>query len=259
MRRAGILAIVGFFAAAVLAQSEGRPPQTPRDRDMPGFRTESSPDTVLAGWLLTDNEKEVAFSEIGVQKATNPEVKAFATKMVQDHRAMISKLQRFSPRISTEPGLGSPGKGNEGAGEGSRPPGGQENPPSGSNPPGSGSNPPGRGMGSEGARGGPPGRGLGDSLDVVGLKKELNDACLASAKKELDAKSGAEFDKCFMMGQVMGHVAAVDTLTVFKNRASPELAQAINEALTTVKGHLEHAKTLAKKLDGDRSGDAHGK
>ena len=61
------------------------------------------------------------------------------------------------------------------------------------------------------------------------------------------------------MGQVMGHAVAVDTLTVFKNRASPELAQAITEALTTVKAHLEEAKTLAKQLDGGRSGDTQGK
>jgi predicted outer membrane protein len=240
-----------------------------------------------------DNEKAIAISELGIQRAGSPEVKQFATQMVQDHRTMIGKLQKFYPRISTSnapgagtgPGVGEegqrpgrtppesgrpggtpPGTPSEGARPGGTPPG---TPPEGgrpgATPPGTppeggrpGSTPPEGGRQglppseapSEGAGRNPTGNNV--TLDPVNLKMELKEQCLSSARSELEQKSGAEFDKCFMGMQVMEHVAAVDTLTVFQKRASPELAQTLTEALTTVQAHLEHARSLAKKLDGNR-------
>jgi putative membrane protein len=95
------------------------------------------------------------------------------------------------------------------------------------------------------------------SLDIIALKKELGRQCLASAKRELEQKSGAEFDKCYMYSQVGAHMGAVDTLTVFQNHASGEFKDMLAEGLPVVKGHLDHARSLAKKLDGgsaDKSG-----
>jgi predicted outer membrane protein len=86
-------------------------------------------------------------------------------------------------------------------------------------------------------------------INFIALKRELGEKCLATAKRELEQKKGAEFDQCYMFQQVMMHHHAKDTMEVFKNHASPELRQLIEEGLETVEMHLEHAKKLAKKVD----------
>src|SRR6185312_13484256 len=62
---------------------------------------------------------------------------------------------------------------------------------------------------------------------VLGLKREIADQCLASAHRELDSKSGKEFDECYIGMQIGAHMYVVDAMTVFQRHASPELKQAI--------------------------------
>lgn len=93
------------------------------------------------------------------------------------------------------------------------------------------------------------GRGAG-ALDHVGLLRELGDECLKSTRKELEAKQGAEFDRCYV-GMVIGsHLGAVDLLTVLERHASSSLKGALASAEQAVAGHLEHARTLAHELEG---------
>ena len=63
-------------------------------------------------------------------------------------------------------------------------------------------------------------------------------------------KSGAEFDQCYMFGQVMAHMGMVDALTVFAKHASPEFRQKLDKALQTTKRHLAEAQQIAESLEG---------
>jgi hypothetical protein len=66
-------------------------------------------------------------------------------------------------------------------------------------------------------------------FDHAGLIRELAAKCLASESKQLTAKPAAEFDRCFVMMQLAAHSKGVDTLAVFRSRATPGLAKVLDE------------------------------
>src|SRR5688572_21448720 len=67
-----------------------------------GATSARADDRLLASWLLVDNENEIALAELAKQRASDPEVKAFAQKMIDDHRQMATKLMAHAG--STAPG-----------------------------------------------------------------------------------------------------------------------------------------------------------
>ena len=69
-------------------------------------------------------------------------------------------------------------------------------------------------------------------------------------KRELEPKQGADFDRCYTFMAVGAHMHAADTMEVFRNYSSDKLGAVISEGEKTVKMHLDHAKQLAKKLEG---------
>lgn len=96
-------------------------------------------------------------------------------------------------------------------------------------------------------------------LNLVRLKQQLGQQCVASAEEELNQKDGAEFDKCFVGMQIAMHMQMLDTLKVFSRYASEELDEIIEEAEQTNEEHLERAKKLIKQLDDDHDSATTGK
>jgi putative membrane protein len=88
-------------------------------------KTESTPDTLAttppataatpmatdAGWtdanvvdvLTVANQGEVDYSQIGVDKATNPAVKQYAQQMVKDHAAMVDAVKSLATKLNLMP------------------------------------------------------------------------------------------------------------------------------------------------------------
>jgi predicted outer membrane protein len=81
------------------------------------------------------------------------------------------------------------------------------------------------------------------------IKHEIADQCLASTRRELESKSGSEFDECYVGMQVGAHMKMADALTVLERHASPELQPVLRKGLETVRTHLDHAKKVKKSLD----------
>ncbi len=50
----------------------------------------------LAEWISDGNKGEIALGRLASQKATSPEVKQFAQRMVTAHTAFLKKLQKFT-------------------------------------------------------------------------------------------------------------------------------------------------------------------
>ncbi len=215
-----ILTASGTAFAAIASQQQ--PPQQPPPKSSatqePASASAKQSDNVLATWLLVSNNNEVALAEIAQQRAENPEVKQFAQKMVTDHRQMGQKLQPFASdalsaaRAGAAPTGGADGKPQEASASKT---------------------------------------GAADQLDHVALLKELGDQCLSSARKELEEKQGAEFDRCFMGMAVGGHMKVNDMMVVFQRHATGDLKNVIMEGQKTVEMHLQHAKELSKKLQGE--------
>jgi len=88
-------------------------------------------------------------------------------------------------------------------------------------------------------------------LNWVSIHKQLADQCLATAKQELGAKEGAELEKCYLGGQIMGHMKALDEIKVLRNYASAELRSELDACSQGCTEHLKEAKVLAKKMEGD--------
>jgi predicted outer membrane protein len=213
-------------------------------------------DVLLATWLAVGSDNEIALSQLAVQRSTNPEVKAFAQKMIDDHRQMLSKLRTHAPGFTARSGdLQPPGEARA-----KERPAGETDPnrrdpatdPTRRDP---ATDPTGR---DTTGRTDPAGRDatsrdVGGSIDTIALVQDLGRECLQSAKRELESKSGAEFDKCYVGMAIGEHMKANDMMTVFQRHASSELRTAIADDQRTVKAHLDHAKELMKKLEGATS------
>jgi len=281
--------VVGLFLmplALVTAQEKEKGQRRNRDdRDQPrrtegrtdsrastDTRSSNQLDKYFVSCLRSDNKGEVTIATLASQKASNPEVKAFAQEMVKDHTDFLAKLDRFD---QANPGSRDATTRTESRTEASRVSNqkdatDRDNPPR-DNPrkeePNRDARP--RTEGAENAATPPNPRadaranvnrdtatrttiegGSGIADQLMQIKQEISEKCVASAQRELNSKEGAEFDRCFVGMQIGGHMHMVDTLGVLEGHVSPELKQIIDQGLQTSQQHLEHAKQLAKKLEG---------
>lgn len=261
---AALLFAVMLSAGWVSAQEEGAPErrpeatpaerqaETPEDRaatqGQAGQRQDREAryaDYWLATCLVIDNQTEAALGQFAQQRAESEEVRQFAEKMAQEHGQMAETLKRFAQpqggrdeaaptRDDAAPTRDDAAATRDDAAAAARPAQPRA----------------GQGAGAQ------QGRGQRAAMFFVSLKKEIADQCLQSAQKELGAKKGEEFDKCYIDSQVMAHQKMVDTLTVFQKHASEEFKATLAQGLETTKGHLEEAKSIAKTLDGKASEQA---
>lgn len=98
----------------------------------------------------------------------------------------------------------------------------------------------------------------GQPLDTLALKRELGELCKQTFEREFSKKSASEFDKCYLGQQIGAHLHAIDAMKVAHNHASNDLRKVLDEGIQTAQQHLQHAKELAKKLEGQSSGSSTG-
>jgi len=235
-------------------------------------------DHYLASCLLAKNEGEVQLSEIAQQKSENAEVKQFAQKMIQDHRKMIEQLQ---PLASMQGGTSRGASGTTGtssanerntttdissssgrsestsrtsdttATPGSSGAGQTTNSPSGTTAaPQIGAT---ADATSTSAATDRSSAGSGAVHQLMQIDRQINERCLQANKEELQQKTGAEFDKCFVGNAISAHVKALAALEVIGQQTQGQLAQVAQQAQPTVQQHLDHAKQLMKQLEGQSS------
>lgn len=236
-------------------------------------------DHYVVSCLKADNNGEITIATLGAQQATNPDVKAFAQEMVKDHTDFLAKLDRFAQehpgtsasgaRIRTEAGAetGRPGADRKDAdnreGQNSesknrdrkRDKDSAESRTERANAADSQRDRPGvqvdvnRGEVAVSRRGGQ----ADITNQLMQIKQEISQKCVASAQRELESKQGGEFDKCFIGMQIGAHMHMADALAVLSNHVSDDLQQILEEGEKSTQRHLEHAKALAKKLEGASS------
>jgi len=270
------LMVVGLSVlslAALQAQEKGQR-RNPANPDQPGRREArtAAPEAKGAGQLdkyfvsclKSDNKAEITIATLAAQKATNPEVKAFAQEMVKDHTDFIAKLDRFdqaapaarrdgstpdasnrdNDKARTDRGDNDKSKTDRADNDKARTERAATDPPKG------------RAevrvdVDRAGVTAQTIGRGTGDiASQLMQVKQEITDRCVASLQSALNEKEGKEFDHCYIGMQVGAHMHMVATLSVLNTHASPELQQVIDEGLQTAQQHLEHAKKIAKQLEG---------
>ena len=194
-------------------------------------------DNFLASWLMVENDNEIALAQYAVGKAKSDEVKRFAEMMIADHKKISDKFQPF-------------------AGTGAYPTDAFRKDDMGKRPEdSSGKRPDATGQRPEDAAGQRKdtsiagGAGGPEALNHVELVRELGHKCLANAKRELDQKQGAEFDRCYMGMQIAAHAMVLTMLEVFPSHASDRLRATLEEGKATVQSHFDHAKQIVKTLE----------
>jgi len=220
-------------------------------------------DHFFAGCLLAKNKAEVELSQIALQKSENPEVKQFAQKMVQDHQKMIQQLQPLamqggaSRSTSSTLGSSSESRGRSATTEGrtsdtSALPGSsgasQTIPPSGTSAtiPSADAT---AGTTTSGTATTTAGMGNSAVHQLMQIDRQINERALQVARDDLQQKSGAEFDKCYVGNAIIAHVHALAALEVIGKQTQGALAQVAQQAQPDVQQHLDHAKQLMKQLE----------
>jgi predicted outer membrane protein len=226
--------------------------------------------------LVHGNQAEITLARIAEQRASDPEVKQFAQKMIKEHTAFLDKLQtgRGTP-AGRQFGDQSPVQGRSAVGgEANRDQpnrdqsvrdqlnGGQANggQPNGDQPavggPGVDVNAPGARVrvGRDETRSGAVGHDgrsqAGGARQFLQIQKEVQAQCLQSMTRELSQKEGVQFDRCYMNCQVGAHMKMADELTVYSKHVSENLQATLQEGLQATTQHLAMAKQIAERLDG---------
>jgi predicted outer membrane protein len=232
--------------------------------------------------LIDANRAEITLARLAEQRATDPEVKQFAQRAIQDHTQFLNKLQQAQ-------GNGAGRQSNDQSATGQNPAGDTFAPRNANSPQNQASDQTNRVQPTSGqtsdqsATGGPAantnaaanqvaGQAAGElngkarqnghmdqrggARQFVQLQKEIHARCLQSMTQELSQKEGARFDKCYINGQVAAHMAMADHLAVFSKSGDENLQTLCQEGLQTTQQHLQMAKQIANRLDGNAAAPA---
>jgi putative membrane protein len=83
---------------------------------------------------------------------------------------------------------------------------------------------------------------------LIAIDKQIVERTTDSFKQKLEDKSGAEFDQCYIGGQVACHMQASAALDVLSKQASGQLKQLASDTKSKVDEHLKQAEQIAKQL-----------
>ncbi len=263
---------------ATQRQPDNRVPQQP-GAPFHGQAGQNQGDRQLAACLISDNEGEVALAKFALQKSENSEVKEFSEQMIQAHGEFLKKLSQFAPNATTasqDPSTleirrdrtviteDRPANSTQRTKDDPQAkPDRDAKPTTNQDRDAIPQAKPDRDANSTTKPNQAPGTRVNQSttvvtqevtgqVDLIRVKQEIGRLCVETVKKELGAKQGADFDKCFMGMQVGGHLHMADTLKVMKNYASPQLRSVLEEGAKTTAEHLAHAKQIMKSLEGEK-------
>lgn len=261
------------------------PPRTAdqqQDRNAQDMGKLGRPMTELfASKLALCNNAEIEISKLAASKASSDEVKQFAQMLAQDHAQSNSKLESFLPDYAdrSHAPSGQPGSTRDGAqtsaqeteqqriarerqqSTGTPNQVAQQQP---------GQQQPGQQLPDQQQPGQPqlsqqqPGQ-LGDRRiteteyrvesptamlrKIYEIAKTAKDNHVEACKEKLSEKSGAEFDKAFVTGQVASHGALIAELEALESHSDGEFQNLVREAKTSAEGHLKKAEQLCKQLE----------
>lgn len=190
-----------------------------------------SADQQIAACLLTCNEEEVALGKFAQERSQNNEVKQFAQQMVEEHSAMVAKLQPLAPQ-NLRPIRASANAEHSAAAQqtSSAPAQPLYSDPNSARDPNAAQ------------------ASMQRHLDWTSIHREMAERCLQSTMREFEKHQGAAFDQAYLGQQLMMHLAMNDKLQVLKNHASGQLQTIIVEAIASTQKHTEHVRSLMERI-----------
>jgi predicted outer membrane protein len=198
----------------------------------------SSVEGYLVNCLLKQNKGEIEISQFAAEQAQDPQVKEFAQQLVKDHQQVVQKLQHFAagsldsaartvadrPATNTATPSDSPDRTT---------------------------------LGATGTQDATHANELGTRsatqsnaalMQLASIEEKIADRCQQALKEELQSKSGADFDQCYVGSQIAGHMHMLSALEVLSEEGPGQLKQVAADARPIVQQHLDHAKQLANDM-----------
>jgi len=231
--------------------------RTPQQRDARQAVRTAALDQYVLACVIKENQGEIEVSKIAQQRASSPEVKEFAAKMIKEHTAFLGKLQAAQGGDAAQ-GQNRQQRRNERQQQrqvDNTATDNATNEPRSTDRDATTERDGNVRAGARAAAGEMAGRG--QSLPVqtlTSISDEIHDRCLAALKQELEQKEGADFDKMFMGVQCGAHMKMASTLEVLQSHVSQDLSQTLKDGSETAKQHFTHAKEIAMKIEG-KAGD----
>jgi predicted outer membrane protein len=194
----------------------------------------------VAATMLLANKAQVKLNEKIKDKLESDDVRKFAEKMIEEHRAGAEKMEQHAPQAARmeidldadrddqqarQPGQpGQPGQLGQ-----QRQPGqtGQ--------------------LGQQQTQLGQQSDQLQEQL--LDIEKRAFEEGISMFLSEVEDKDGDKLDKAYLSQQVAAHMAMCARLSAVEGHVSGELNQIVQDSKDKVKSHLEKAKELLKERD----------
>lgn len=208
----GMLAAAAVLWTANLALSAEPPKDAPREAagGVRAVAADGSVDSILVMCLIKENENEIAVARYAVKQAKDKDVQAFAERMVKDHTAFLTKLQKLEATLVKNRDKGDAARDTKGDNRDAH---------------------------------------AAKFATMMVIGNELSQKCLATTLRELGQKEGSEFDHCYMGGQIFAHLKMADTMDVYKRHSGSELRELLTAGAETTHEHLTMAKKTMRDLD----------
>jgi predicted outer membrane protein len=170
-------------------------------------------DKVLASWLQVACSNEITLAGVALKQGQNSDVRAFAQAVIDANTAFVAKLKPYAPAASDVPDEAFP---HDAAGKKTTTPARE--------------------------------LGVAKPFDHVALIRDLGKKCLQSQSAMLAAKTGADFDRCYMQMQVAAHGRSADMIEVFETYATEPMRAVLVDGRQAVTKHLERATRLCQQV-----------
>jgi predicted outer membrane protein len=231
-----------FACMTAVALGQGAPAVKPQPAAQPGAATAQNAknhqnasnelDQHAAACLLIGNQEEIALSQMALDKAHHDRVKDFANHMVKDHEKFIGKLRKFTPQnASFELNIKTDDSGNAKSVDDKS------------------SNNAARAGETTVAKTGVAGHSMMDQL--LAIKRDKAQECLALTRSELKNKQGHDFDMAFMGMQCAAHTSMLAELKALKKHTHGEFAELVADGEKTTQEHLDMAKNIIEDMKHD--------
>jgi len=224
-------------------------------------------DHFLVRVLIKANKDEIEMGKLAEQRSNNVDVKQLATQMVQDHTRFLNQLEQFhgagginaqtGDQQQTQRGAAfrgiTPDRQNQQPQQQQVQPGQQQ--PQNAQQPGNINQPGDSGQqGVAGQQGMRRERMMGEhgpAGQFAKIMEEVDRNMQQVLMRELSSKQGADFDRCYLTGQMFGHVWVAEALKTFEQHASPQLKPILQEGLQATEQHLTHIKSLLARNENE--------
>lgn len=206
-----------------------------------------NPDRVMATWIALDNLQIIAISDLASERSTDEAIKDYASTVAEEHADLQKLLKRYAPDVATDKYLNTTAKD---ARDISTPVRTNEKDDVDPN-----TTPlvPLDEVDPEIIAAKKPGptrisAATNRDFDVVQIERELATQSLASSRKMLNERRGAEFDRHFLAHQIAMHKSLRDKLIVYQRHVSGPLADLMANAERTCEEQMLKATELATAM-----------